>query len=145
MRQLLILGLLTLVTFDLLGQGEVKGKIFINGQEFVNDMSEKKYFDFRPLTAKLSKEGKKYLDSFASYYKTNIGKADSLKTVVDPGQTLKEMKVVNNHIGLSRAWSAHNYLKEKYGIEIYKAVIYESYTACILTGKIQGKSKTKGK
>lgn len=136
MKQLFIFGLLTFWTTDLLGQGEVKGKIFINGQEFTNDKSEQKYFDFRPFTAKLSKDGKKYLDSFANYYLTTLSPTDSLKVVVDPGQTLNEMKVVNNHIGLSRAWTAHDYLKNKYGIKIQKILVHESYTACVLTGTI---------
>jgi hypothetical protein len=136
MRQFIIIGLLALQTIDSLGQGEVRGKIIVNGQEFINNNSGQIYFDFKPLTAKLSKNGKKYLDSFANYYSTKIEKGDSLKIVVDPGQSLKEMKIVNNHIGLQRAWTVHNYLKDKHGIEIPKAIVRETYTACILTGTI---------
>jgi hypothetical protein len=135
MKKILVIGLWTLVTLDI--QGQVVGKIFINGQEFLNSTTDQKYFDFKPLTAKLSKKGKRYLDSFANYCSTNLGKIDSLKIVIDPALTLKEMKVVNSHIGLTRAWTAHDYLKNKYGIEIPKAIVRESYTACVLTGTIK--------
>ena len=134
---LIVLGLLTLWTNNSFGQREVMGKLFVNGQEFKSNNSELRYFDFKPLTAKLSKNGKKYLDSFANYYATKVDKDDSLKIVVDPGQSLKEMKVVNNHIGLARAWTVHDYLKNKYGIEISKAVVHETYIACVLTGTIE--------
>jgi hypothetical protein len=135
MKKILVIGLWTLLTLDL--HGQVVGKIFINGQEFVDVSTDQKYFDFKPLTAKLSKKGKKYLDSFAATYcSTNVQKTDSLKIVIDPSQTLKEMKVVNNHIGLTRAWTAHNYLKSKYGLEIPKAIVREKHTACVITGTI---------
>lgn len=146
MRPFLILGFLVFQIVESPGQGEVKGKIFINGQEFSNEKWEQKYFDFKPMTAKLSRNGKKYLDSFAHKYSTTTEINDSLKIIVDPGQTLKEMKIVNNRMGLARAWTALNYLKNKHGIEIPNAVVHETYTACILAGTIDRRQRrTKGK
>jgi hypothetical protein len=145
MRLFVLVGLLVLKTIDLLGQGEVRGKIVVNGHEFINSKSGQTYFDFKPLTPKLSKNGKRYLDAFADFYSTQLKQGDSLTIIVDPGLSPKEMKVVNNDIGLARAWTVHNYLKEKYGIEIPKAIVRETYTSCILTGRITKRQVRKAK
>lgn len=123
---------------------QVAGKVFINGTAFTTS-DELEHFDFKPLTAKLSKKGKKYLDVFATYYSTNQRPGDSLRIVIDPAQTPKEMKVVNNHIGLTRAWVAHDYLKEKYGIEIQRVAVREAVTVCVLQGTIATSAKRKKK
>jgi hypothetical protein len=126
-----ILGVCLFLTIESLGQ-EVRGKIFVNGEEFRLIADTETYFTFRPLRAKLSKHGRKYLNTFANDYLSKQKRADSLKIVIDPASTFKEQKVIETQIGFARGWTAHNYLKEKFGIEIANVRIKETRTVCVL-------------
>lgn len=138
----IILGFCLFLSIESIGQ-EVRGKIFLNGEEFKSSADTETYFTFRPLTAKISKVGKKYLDIFASDYVSKQKQGDSLVIVIDPASTFKEQKVINSQIGLARGWTVHNYLKKKIGIEIRSVRIKETRTVCILTGTIGRTGKPK--
>jgi hypothetical protein len=141
----IIIGICFLFAFDSIGQ-QVRGKVLINRQEFKDKNDTSTYFTFKPLKAKLSKQGRRYLDNFATYLSSKQTKQnDSLSIVIDPASTFKEQKVINNQIGLARGMTAHEYLKENYGIEIESVKIRETTTACVLTGTINKTRKEKRK
>lgn len=124
-----------LLAFDSVGQ-QVRGKILINGQEFKSNKDTSTYFTFKPLKAKLSRQGRRYLDNVATHIINNHLENDSLRIIISPALTFKEQKVVNNQIRFARGLSVRDYLKENYGIEIRRLMIRETVRVCELTGEI---------
>jgi hypothetical protein len=133
--KIIALCLIALAAPSSLAFSQIVGKIYLNGKEYKSGKDSLNYFSFKPLSTELTKEGEKFLDSFGNFYSKSENHEDSLKLILDPSLTPNEYKVVNNEIGVSRAWIAHSYLAGKFGIKINKpAIKHPSLLACALYG-----------
>jgi hypothetical protein len=133
--KIIALCLIALAAPSSLAFSQIVGKIYLNGKEYKSGKDSLNYFSFKPLSTELTKEGEKFLDSFGNSYSEGKNQRDSLKFILDPSLTPNEYKVVNNQIGVSRAWIANNYLEKKFGIKINNvAVKHPSLLVCALYG-----------
>lgn len=121
MKGIICLYVLTVLTSPVYSQ--IIGRIYLNENEFKSEKYSINYFSFAPLSSKLTKEGKKFLNDFVSFYSKNETSDDSLKIIIVPSMTIKEYKIVDNQIDLARARTVSNYLNDELGISFAGKII----------------------
>jgi hypothetical protein len=124
MRNLLLAGILLIAAFHV--EAQIKGKIFVNGKEFKIGSDSIDSFTYKTLSSKLTRHGKKFLTRFSEFHLKQCSSSDSIKIIISPAETIKEYKIVDNHIAEARAWNVVNYLRRFFNVVNLKVTIHQA-------------------